>query len=172
MNSAVIAILVQMLVDTATPAAPPPPASVERKGNPESLAYFADRNAQTDVEKVLNEAKISDKNVLIIMGANWCHDSIGLAGWLDSARFTSMMRDRYVTVYVDVGTPQIGKGRNLDIARRFGIGKVKNTPLLLVVSPEGKLLNSKRDAASWRNAASRSEDDIYRYFSEFTGTSD
>jgi hypothetical protein len=31
------------------------------------------------------------------------------------------------------------------------------------------LLNSKKDAASWRNAASRSEDEIYRYFAEFTG---
>ena len=59
---------------------------------------------------------------------------------------------------------QIGQGRNLDIARRFGIKKVKNTPLLMVISPDGKLLNDKKDAASWRNAASRSEDDIYRYF--------
>jgi hypothetical protein len=33
-----------------------------------------------------------------------------------------------------------------------------------VLSSDGKLLNSKKDAASWRNAASRSEDDIFRYF--------
>ena len=83
-------------------------------------------------------------------------------------RFKEMMRDRYQIVYVDVGTPQLGKGRNLDIAKRFGIGKVKNTPLLIMVSAEGKLLNSKKDAASWRNAASRNEDDIYRYFATFT----
>jgi len=37
-------------------------------------------------------------------------------------------------------------------------------PLLMVLSPDGKLLNSKKDAASWRNVASRSEDDIFRYF--------
>jgi hypothetical protein len=56
----------------------------------------------------------------------------------------------------------------LDIARRFGIKKIKGTPTVLVVSPEGKLLNSKKDAASWRNAASRDDDAIYRYFAEFT----
>lgn len=163
-------LLLQTLVHTTTPAAPAPPPPVEHKGNPESLAFFADRNAQIDVEKALNEAKISSKNVLIILGANWCHDSIGLAGWLDSRRFMALMRDRYVTVYVDVGTPQIGKGRNLDIAKRFGIKRIKGTPVVMVVSADGKLLNSEKDALSWRNAASRREDDIFRYFDGFTPT--
>jgi hypothetical protein len=66
--------------------------------------------------------------------------------------------------------PRLGEGRNLDLARRFGIKKIKATPMVLVLSPDGKLLNSKRDAASWRNAASRSEDDIYHYFAGFTGS--
>jgi hypothetical protein len=169
MNAAIIALLLQTVVNTSGPVVmpvPPPPA--ERHGNPEGLAYFADRNAQADVENALASAKVSGKTVVVIMGANWCHDSIGLAGWLDAPRFMAMMRDRYDIVYVDVGTPQIGKGRNLDIARRFGIKKVKNTPLVMLVSADGRLLNSKKDAASWRNAASRSEDEIYSYFSTFT----
>jgi Thioredoxin-like len=163
-------LLLQTLVHTTTPATPAPSPSVEHKSNPESLAFFADRNAQIDVEKALDEAMISGKNVLIILGANWCHDSIGLAGWLDSPRFMALMRDRYVTVYVDVGTPQIGKGRNLDIAKRFGIKRIKGTPVVMVVSADGKLLNSEKDALSWRNAASRREDDIFRYFDGFTPT--
>jgi hypothetical protein len=77
------------------------------------------------------------------------------------------MRDRYQIVYIDVGTPQIGKGRNLDIAKRLGIKNVKNTPLVMLVSADGVLLNSKKDAASWRNAAIRSEDEIFRYFNAF-----
>lgn len=168
MNISILALtLLQTLVHmTAPQPAPSPP--LERKANPESPAYFADRNAQFDVERALAEAKITGKTVLVIMGANWCHDSVALAGWLDTPRFKEMMRDRYQTVYVDVGTPQIGKGRNLEIARGFGIKKVKNTPLVMLVSAEGRLLNSKKDAAGWRNAASRSEDEIYRYFSAFT----
>jgi len=159
--------LLQTLVHMTAPQSTPSP-HLERNGNPESLAYFADRNAQFDVERALTDARVTGKTVLVIMGANWCHDSVALAGWLDTPRFKEMMRDRYQIVYVDVGTPQLGKGRNLDIAKRFGIGKVKNTPLLIMVSAEGKLLNSKKDAASWRNAASRNEDDIYRYFATFT----
>jgi Thioredoxin-like len=146
---------------------PVPSAPSEHKANPEASAFAPDRNAQADVDRALADAQQSRKTVLVILGANWCHDSVGLAGWLDTPRFADLMRDRYNIVYVDVGTPQIGQGRNLDIARRFGIKKVKNTPLLMVISPDGKLLNDKKDAVSWRNAASRSEDDIYRYFAAF-----
>jgi Thioredoxin-like len=165
-NATIIALLLQTVVPIATPT-PVPPAPMERRGNPEALAYVADRDAQADVESALASGKASGKTVLIIMGANWCHDSIGLAGWLDTPRFMVMMRDRYETVYVDVGTPQTGKGRNLEIAKRFGIKKVRNTPLVMLVSADGKLLNDRKDAVSWRNAASRSEDEVYRYFAEF-----
>jgi hypothetical protein len=146
---------------------PAPPAVQQHRANPEILAFDPDRDAQVDVERALADAQKSGKMVLVILGANWCHDSVGLAGWLYTPRFMDMMRDRYSIVYVDVGTPQIGQGRNLDIARRFGIKKVKNTPLVMTISADGKLLNSKKDAISWRNAASRSEEDIYRYFATF-----
>lgn len=152
---------------TAQPLPDKPVAEARRPSNPEALAFVAEKDARADLERALSEAKQNDKTVLVIMGANWCHDSIGLAGWLDTPRFSDMMRDRYSIVYIDVGTPQIGKGRNLDIARRFGINKVKNTPLVLVISADGERLNSKKDAIGWRNAASRSEDEIYRYFATF-----
>ena len=163
-----IFMLMQTLAHTShTGSVPAPMVATESKGHPESPAYFANRNAQADVERALVDAKRSGKTVLIVMGANWCHDSVGLAGWLAAPRFEELMRDRYEIVYVDVGTPQTGKGRNLDIAARFGIKKVKGTPLVMLVSTDGKLLNSKKDAVSWRNAASRSENDIYRYFADF-----
>lgn len=166
--SLTVFMLLQTLVHTShTGSVPAPLVATESKGHPESHAYFANRNAQTDLEHALVEAKRTGKTVLIIMGANWCHDSVGLAGWLDTPRFMNLMRDRYTMVYVDVGTPQTDKGRNLDIAARFGIKKVKSTPLVMLVSADGRLLNGKRDAVSWRNAASRSEDNIYRYFADF-----
>ena len=49
---------------------------------------------------------------------------------------------------------------------RFGGQRQKNTPYVMILSPDGKLLNRK-DARSWRNAASRSEDEIYTLFATF-----
>ena len=133
--------------------------------DPEARPFDSSANAQRDLDSAL--ASNDDRNIIVILGANWCHDSRALAGWLTKPRFTEMLRDRYKTVYVDVGSPQTGQGRNLDIAKRFGIKKVKGTPLVMIVSPTGMLMNSRQDANSWRNAASRSEDEIFAYFADF-----
>jgi hypothetical protein len=62
-------------------------------------------------------------------------------------------------VFVNVGMPQSGDGHNLDIARRFGLNEFPGTPAVLVLTADGTLVNPDT-AASWRNAASRSEDAI------------
>ncbi len=135
--------------------------------HPEARPYAESVDAQRAVADAFQAAAIDGRNVIVVMGANWCHDSRALAGWFTKPRFAEMLGRQYHVVYVDVGTPQTGKGRNLDIAKRFGIRKVNGTPLVMLLSADIRLLNSKKDAASWRNAASRSEDEIYRYFKEF-----
>lgn len=130
--------------------------------------FDAVSDAKADIDAALLRIAPGAKKLVIVMGANWCHDSTSLAARMGSPRFQTLLRDRYEIVYVDVGVPQTGKGRNIDIAKRFGIKKMKNTPLIMVISAQGRLLNSKKDAVSWRNAASRSDDDVYRYFAEFT----
>jgi thiol-disulfide isomerase/thioredoxin len=134
--------------------------------HPEAAIYDAARPADKDVDAALSRAKADNKRVILVMGANWCHDSKGLAGWFETPRFKSMLAAKYQLVYVDVGMPQMGKGRNIDIARRFGIKKIKGTPTVLVLSSDGELLN-KKDAPGWRNAASRSEDAVFNYFENF-----
>lgn len=134
--------------------------------HPEAQPFVESANASADIAAAVAN---NDRKIIVIMGANRCHDSRALAGWLATPRFAAMLRDRYRIVYIDSGSPQTGKGRNLDIAKRFGVKKVKSTPLVFVLSSDGALLNSRKDAVSWRNAASRSEDAIFAYFDTFTG---
>ncbi|HMS19409.1 thioredoxin family protein [uncultured Sphingorhabdus sp.] len=169
------ALLFALALSAPAPATVPTPAPVPppvREASPEdrysTIAYDPTEDAASELEFRLKGTAISGKKLLIIMGGNWCHDSAALANLIDSPRFVGMITQKYEVLFIDVGVPQTGRGRNLDIAKRFGIKKIKGTPTVLVVSPEGKLLNSKKDAASWRNAASRNEDAIYRYFAEFT----
>ncbi len=128
--------------------------------HPEARPYLAEADAAADVDAALARAAASGKKVLLVMGGDWCHDSRALAGWLETPRFAALTAERYEVVYVDVGVPQTGAGRNLDIARRFGLDEFPGTPALLVLTAEGELMN-RDTAASWRNAASRSEDAIY-----------
>lgn len=148
--------------------APPPVREASPGDRYSTIAFDPTADAASQLELAQKRVAISGKKLLVIMGGNWCHDSAALVNLIDSPRFVGMMTLKYEVVFVDVGVPQTGRGRNLDIAKRFGIKKIKGTPTVLVLSPQGKLLNSKKDAASWRNAASRDEDAIYRYFAEFT----
>jgi thioredoxin-like negative regulator of GroEL len=137
---------------------------------PEARPFDQTANADQDVNLALAAAKAAgNTHVIMVLGANWCHDSRALSGWFATPRFAAMLKTRYRLVYVDVGASQPGERRNLQIAQRFGIKKIKGTPTVMILSAEGKLLNRK-DAPKWRNAASRSEDAIYRYFAEFTGS--
>ncbi len=143
-----------------------PAQAAENADHPEARLYDAEREARADVAVALARAALFGKRVILVMGGNWCHDSRGLAGWFETPRFAAMLRRDYELVYVDVGRPQIGNGRNLDIARRYGIDEITGTPTVLVLSPFGRLLNGET-ATSWNNAASRSEDDIFDYFAAF-----
>jgi thiol-disulfide isomerase/thioredoxin len=151
----IAAMLALMLAACAS--VPPQGASAP---HPEARLYAADADAMADVDAALARAAVSGKRVALVLGANWCHDSRALAGWLETPRFAALAATHYELVFVDIGMPQTGEGRNLDIARRFGLEDVKNTPALLVLTAEGRALNLDT-ARDWRNAASRSEDAIY-----------
>ena len=169
MHDWLFALAVSASAPLGVPAPAPPTVREARSEDRYStIAFDPTEDAASQLEFTLKGAAISGKKLLIIMGANWCHDSAALANMLDSGRFVGMITQNYEVLFVNVGAPLTGNVRNLDIARRFGIKKIKGTPTVLVVSSEGKLLNSKKDAASWRNAASRDEDAVFRYFSEFT----
>ena len=135
---------------------------------PEARSYVVSDNAMADVDAALARAARNGKRVLLVMGANWCHDSRALAGRLGEGRLKALANERYELVFVNVGMPQEGDGHNLAIARRFGLDDLPGTPNVLVLSPDGKLLNAD-SATGWRNSASRSEAEIYAELERLAG---
>ena len=111
------------------------------------------------IDAALAAARQSGKSVLLVMGTGGCHDSAWLANLIATDRFAPV-RDRYEIVYADIGMPHVrGLGRNPDVPKRFRF-KIKGTPTIAVLDTDGNVLNRKA-APKWRNAASRSDDDIY-----------
>ena len=127
---------------------------------PEATSYDVSDDAMGDVDAALAKAAENETRVLLVMGANWCHDSRALAGWLATDRFKALVEEKYELVFVNIGMPQSDDGHNLKIAKRFGLDDLPGTPNLLVLTAEGELVNADT-ATTWRNTASREEDAIY-----------
>ena len=120
--------------------------------------YDEDRPAMKDVDTTLFAARTLDKQALVVMGANWCHDSRALAGHFQKPRFQTLFAKSFELVYVDAGLK--GSHKNDDVAQRFGLPTIKGTPTVFIIDKSGKALNLD-SATAWRNSAERTEDAVY-----------
>ena len=153
-------LLAAALLAGVLPAAPPVLA-----GDSAPIAYFPERaDDAARLDAALVSAQAEGKLAVIVFGADWCHDSQALAALLTSDAFKAEFGTRFAVTFIDVGVPQDGRGRNLDLAGRFGVAKMPGTPTMVVVSPRGKRLNGRKDAYSWRNAASRDRAEVLGWF--------
>ena len=124
--------------------------------------FNADADAMMDVDIALAAARASGRNVLLALGGNWCHDSRGLAAKFQEPELAAVIAENYELVWVDVGY----RGRNLDVASRFGVDALYGTPTILILSPEGGLLNADT-VHDWRTAYSIPYDETLAYFESF-----
>lgn len=158
-----------LLLACATTASPPIETSnaagevvYPRDDHGEVMPFEAEKNARAAVDAAIIKAAASNKDALIVMGANWCHDSRALATHFETPKFKAMMSSHYVLEYIDVAQ----KNMNQDIANDFGLDGTKGTPTVIIVDGTG-IVKNLEDAPTWRNAASRSEEEIFKYFRDY-----
>lgn len=124
------------------------------------------REAMADVEAALVQAQNRGTRVLVVMGANWCHDSRALATRLATQEFKTLISENFELVYVSVGSKPGQKDQNRDVSQRFGIEKIEGTPTVFIASPDGSVLNTD-SAGYWRHADAIPNDMTYAYFDHY-----
>lgn len=130
----------------------------------EGRVYDAAADATVQVDSALAEAHERHVNALIVFGANWCHDSRGLAARLaGEGRLAERAAQEFALRFVDIGE----RDRNLDQLARFGIDWVFGTPTVVIAAPDGTLLNAA-SVHDWRMADSAAEADIAAYLSRYS----
>ncbi|WP_240161981.1 thioredoxin family protein [Gluconacetobacter azotocaptans] len=122
----------------ARAAVPPMPVPQVGQATPTAVAapYGPPADAQAQVAAAFRAAQASGKNVLLDFGGNWCPDCRLMAGVLRLPQVAPWVDSRFVTVAINVGRIDT----NLDIAQRYGV-TIKAVPTVLVVTPQGRLLN-------------------------------
>ncbi len=126
----------------------------------ENTSFQPSENVMAEVDALLVRARTSGKLALIVMGANWCHDSQGLLAHFNEPEMVAVIDRHYEQLLVDVG--MLNKGA--EVNRRFGLPVIYGTPTVLVVDPSNERLLNGRDMQQWYNAASIGLADTVAYF--------
>lgn len=147
----------------AVPAPKPSIASIRQLPVVLMQPYDEHANADAAVVAAFDHAKKSHKRVLIDLGANWCVDCVVLANFLKLPEMQRFMTAHYELVSVDVGRFD----RNQQIPARFGItGRLKGVPTLLIVTPDGKLMNGN-DVFATADASSMTPQALADYLAKY-----
>lgn len=126
----------------------------------ESKPFQPSENVMAEVDAVIERARANGRLALIVMGANWCHDSQGLLAHFRETEMTAVLEQHYEKLLVDVG--MLDKGA--EVNRRFGLPVIYGTPTVLIVDPNNEHLLNGKDMQQWYNAASIGLDDTIAYF--------
>jgi hypothetical protein len=122
--------------------------------------YLPSEDAVADVDRAMNAARESDKLLLVVMGANWCHDSRALASRLFEEPLKSLIDTHYETVFVDVGYLDKGK----EVISSIGPPVYYATPTVLIIDPANEVLVNAGNRHQWGDASRISMQASVEYF--------
>jgi hypothetical protein len=119
-----------------------------------------------DLAAALDAARDSNRLLLVVMGANWCHDSRALASRLFQEPLTTVIEEHYEILFVDVGYLEKGK----EVITSLGIPIYYATPTVLIVDPVSSGVVNSLNRHQWAEAATVSMEDSVDYFRQFAST--
>lgn len=130
--------------------------AVEAGPFPETIDELADIGAARLT------AKEEGKLLLVVLGANWCHDSKALMAVLDEPATAAMVDASYERVLINVED----FARGFETAELFGLPIYAHTPTLLIVEPESGVLINWDDHYIFRDAYKLEPEEIAAYMDE------
>ncbi len=128
--------------------------------------YLPSADPMADLAAKLASAKTTNKLLLVVLGANWCHDSRALATRLLTTPLRTDIEAHYVTLFVDVG--YLDKGQ--EVIASLGVPVYYATPTVLIVDPVSGLVVNAHDRHQWAEAANIGMPASIEYFRQFAGT--
>jgi len=116
-----------------------------------------------EVQQALGRADDGDRLVLVVLGANWCHDSRALASRLHTPPLAEVIQQHYELVFVDVGF--LDKGR--EVLQQYGVAHFYATPTVLIIDPSSGQSVNDEDRHMWGNAYNIDMSSSVQYFEKW-----
>ena len=98
--------------------------------------YDEHADANAVIGQVAAEAKLQNKPMVIIFGANWCPDCRALSDAIERGESATKIANEFKVVKVDVGNFDT----NLDVAKTYGNPIAGGIPGAAILSSDGKLI--------------------------------
>lgn len=125
--------------------------------------YISSDKPMLDIQSTLEKAKENNKLLLVVMGAQWCHDSRGLANKFTKDGLADVLSVNYEVVYVDVGYYKDLRA----ISQRFGQAHYFATPTVMIINSQTEQLINAKDMHIWGSADSISLPKYIEYFEAY-----
>ncbi len=103
------------------------------------------------VDEALNRAVDKKQPLLLILGADWCHDSRALAGYFDAPE-VKKAAERFEVLPVDVGYLE----NKSDWLQQFAYPAYFATPTVLAIDPVSKTVLNRESLVKWQSAHNES----------------
>ena len=129
----------------------------------EGRLYQPSVNPVANVQQALDRAGADNRLVLVVLGANWCHDSRALASRLHRPPLAELVEQHYELVFVDAGF--LDKGRA--VMQQFGVAHYYATPTVLIIDPSSGQVINNEDRHQWGNAYKIDMSTSVRYFEKW-----
>jgi thioredoxin-related protein len=115
--------------------------SSERIPGDDTLPYDADADARQVVSEARIRAVEENKFLMVIFGANWCHDCRNLHRKLKGREVQEYSRDLFIFANVDVGK----LNQNVDVATELGVSLKRGIPVAIIYNPEGQVIGTTNE---------------------------
>lgn len=135
------------------------PAMADQPG---ASIYDENADAHRDVVAAITKAQASQRNVILVFGANWCGDCRALDAQMHKPELAAIIEKNFVVVNVNLGRYD----KNLDVAEKYHVPIKQGIPALAVLNSRGALLYAM-DQGQFADARHMSYENIKAFFEQW-----
>ena len=109
-----------------------------------------------------HQAAKQGKDLMLVLGANWCHDSTALLERFNQSPFRDQLKQQYQIHTVDVSYFE----RGYDIVQAYGEPIYYGTPTVMIIDAGSGQIKNFASWQHWTNASKHSAEEFQAYFLE------